>query len=775
MKAALNRLGRLRFGSLKVRIAVLYAALFASVLAVIMAIVSEGIERFGEDRASDDLTAHARVFDEIMELRTSQMRGAADVLGRDFGFREALATRDVPTIESALRNLATRSDSEVAIAVTLDGEMVSSVADGLPDAMDLWDPLDEGREGGVVRLGEHYALAAVAPIKAPDLIGWLVLAQPLNQAEMANLTELAAVDLSASVVSANVLPADLVGAPLGEVFERHDGERFLYRQTELPALQNGVEPRLVLRHSLSGALASYAILNYLLAGLSVIGLGLVVALSWRVARSITFPISKLDDATRAIAAGEDVSLTPQTDDEVGRLATSFNMMVDAIEERERKIVHVGLHDGLTGLPNRVLFSEQLDSALRRRKDDDRLLVAYLDLDDFKVINDTLGHPAGDELLRQAGAMLSRCLPDATIARLGGDEFAILMTGIAPDADLAAIGERVLECFNRPLEVDGQQVCNSTSIGIAVAPGDGELGTTLMKNADLALYRAKRDGKSTYHFFEPSLDEQARKRRQMELDLRLAIRDGQFELHFQPLYSLKEDRLTGFEALIRWLHPERGMISPGEFIPLAEETGLIVQIGEWVLHEACSHAREWPNDLSVAVNVSPKQFASTALSSKVLQALSSSGLSPNRLELEITESIFIKDVEKTLNILHGLRDLGVRIALDDFGTGYSSLSYLRSFPFDKLKIDRSFVTDLSQGQNAHAVIRAITTLADALGMDTLAEGVEEQAQMDVLRAEGCRNVQGFYLSRPLPATELAGLIVDLLGNPTAAGSARAARN
>ena len=302
------------------------------------------------------------------------------------------------------------------------------------------------------------------------------------------------------------------------------------------------------------------------------------------------------------------------------------------------------------------------------------------------------------------------------------------------------------------------------MGIAVAPDDGLDGITLMKNADLALYRAKRDGKATYHFFEQSLDEQARHRRQMELDLRLAIRDGGFELYFQPLYSMHEERLKAFEALIRWPHADKGMISPVEFIPLAEETGLIVQIGEWVIREACRQAATWDGELSVAVNISPKQFLTPGLANIVLSALASSGLPANRLELEITESIFIANVEKTLETLHSLRALGVRIALDDFGTGYSSLSYLRSFPFDKLKIDQSFVRDLAQGGNANAVIRAITTLADALGMETLAEGVEDAAQAEILRQEGCHQIQGYLLSRPIDADAVHVFIAGMVAEP-----------
>ncbi|MBU1607479.1 MAG: GGDEF domain-containing phosphodiesterase, partial [Alphaproteobacteria bacterium] len=288
---------------------------------------------------------------------------------------------------------------------------------------------------------------------------------------------------------------------------------------------------------------------------------------------------------------------------------------------------------------------------------------------------------------------------------------------------------------------------TASLGIAMAPGDGKDASTMMKNADLALYRAKAEGKSTYHFFEPELDEMARKRRQTELDMRTAIREGGFVLNFQPLYNMAEEKLTGFEALIRWPHPERGLIGPGDFIPLAEETGLIIPIGDWVLREACRQATQWPDDVSVAVNISPKQFAGPNLPQTILQALSSSGLAPSRLELEITESIFISDIERTLSTLHTLRSLGVRISLDDFGTGYSSLSYLRSFPFDKVKIDRSFVKDLGTG-NAHAMIRAITTLAEALGMDTLAEGVESDEQFDILKREGCQYIQGYLFGRPM---------------------------
>ncbi|MBY6015104.1 EAL domain-containing protein [Qipengyuania gaetbuli] len=750
---ALGRIDLLRFGSLKLRMAALYAALFAAVLATILIIVGQGIGRFAEDATTRDLAANARVFDEILVLRARQMRSSTDVLSRDFGFREAVATNDRPTLSSALDSLRSRSGSNSAFVVGYDATLTGSSGDAMPNPMELWNALDEGETYGVIRQGDKLALAAASPIKVPDLVGWLVVTQPLDNSELARLVGLAAIDLEASVVRRADLPALIAHAPTGKVFERSEGERFLYRVSELPTLEDELRPQLVLKHSLTRSLAEYSAIRWLLAALAGAGLLLVVALSWRVAKTMTAPLRKLDEATRLISAGERVEVPVETNDEIGRLANSFNVMIEAIDEREKRIVHVGLHDGLTNLPNRKLFTEQLTLALARRKDNQMVMVVYADLDDFKVVNDTLGHPAGDALLRDVAKFLRKDLSDATVARLGGDEFAILIEMIPTDEDLNSLAHKVQSCFMRIIDIEGQKADCSASLGIAVAPSDGDDGVTLMKHADLALYRAKNEGKSCYHFFEPSLDEQARQRRQMELDLRRAISDGEFELFFQPLYSLTEEKLKGFEALIRWNHPKRGMVPPVEFIPLAEETGLILPIGEWVIREACHQASQWDDDLAVAVNISPKQFSSPDLVAKILNAIAASGIAPRRLELEITESIFIAQVEKTMAILHKLRDLGVRIALDDFGTGYSSLSYLRSFPFDKVKIDRSFVTDLANGENGHAIIRAITTLAEALGMETLAEGVEDIEQLDILRREGCRSIQGFLLSRPMSAQQV----------------------
>lgn len=431
-------------------------------------------------------------------------------------------------------------------------------------------------------------------------------------------------------------------------------------------------------------------------------------------------------------------------------------------EREDRISHIALHDALTGLPNRNYYRDQLDIALKRCGDEGLVAVFYLDLDNFKSVNDTLGHPVGDGLLRQVAARMESVLDNHIIARLGGDEFAILVDGADSVDAITSIAERLEKSFAESFQFDGHMMPTTTSIGIAVAPHDGDTSDLLMKNADLALYRAKQEGKGQYHYFEQEMDELARQRRETEIDLKLAIENGQFELYYQPLFNTQQHKINGFEALIRWNHPEKGMVPPIEFIPLAEETGLIVQIGEWVIKEACHQAAHWPEHIRVAVNISPVQFRTKGLHAVLIQALSQSGLAPERLELEITESLLIDNVEDTLKSLHSLREMGVRVALDDFGTGYSSLSYLRSFPFDKIKIDQSFIVDILSDKGSAAIVQAITGLAAALGMETIAEGVERNEQAEMLRRNGCDNIQGYLLSKPVPISDVNALIVSLSG-------------
>lgn len=425
---------------------------------------------------------------------------------------------------------------------------------------------------------------------------------------------------------------------------------------------------------------------------------------------------------------------------------------------QARMAHMAHHDALTDLANRVLLRERMEQALNL-KDGERVAILCLDLDRFKAINDTLGHPVGDELLKAVGERLRRCVRKGdTIARLGGDEFAVLQVSRDQPRDATKLARRICQAISEPFDLGEHHVVVDTSVGIAVTPDDGDNPDMLLKNADLALYRAKSDGRGTFRFFEPEMDTRMKERRDLEIELRRALHKGQLQLYYQPLVNLATNAISGFEALLRWQHPVNGLIPPADFIPLAEEIGLIIPIGEWVLREACKEAASWPGDLKVAVNLSPTQFKSRTLVQTVVSALASSGLAPQRLELEITESVLLHDNEATLKRLHQLRELGVRISMDDFGTGYSSLSYLRNFPFDKIKIDRSFVGDLAHGDDAVAIVRAVANLAARLGMATTAEGVETEEQLERIRAEGCTEMQGYLFSPPRPAAEIARLFL-----------------
>ena len=433
---------------------------------------------------------------------------------------------------------------------------------------------------------------------------------------------------------------------------------------------------------------------------------------------------------------------------------------DITERRaaEAKISHMALHDALTNLPNRLYFEEQLQNCFAHPERDRKFAVLSFDLDRFKGVNDALGHAAGDKLLQLVGERVRDCLREGDIlARLGGDEFAILQVNVSQVTEINALAARLNEVIAVPFDLDGQQAVIGVSIGIAVGPTDATQPAQLMKSADMALYRAKADGKGTYRFFEPEMDALMQKRRALELDMRKALVNGEFELYYQPLVNLERNEISSFEALLRWNHPERGLIAPLDFIPLAEETELIVPIGEWVLRQACQEAVKWPSDIGIAVNLSSVQFNKRNLTEIVMSALARSGLTAQRLELEMTESVLLMNNEATLVTLNQLRDLGVRISMDDFGTGYSSLSYLRSFPFDKIKIDHSFVHNLSTDDDSMAIIRAVTGLGTSLGIATTGEGVETQEELDYLRKEGCTEAQGYFFSKPKPASEVSKML------------------
>jgi diguanylate cyclase (GGDEF)-like protein len=481
------------------------------------------------------------------------------------------------------------------------------------------------------------------------------------------------------------------------------------------------------------------------------------------------PIGGVDAYTRGLMAiiegGEPYSVTSETGD--GRVIAIKHTPIadggwvtihqDITEERgrEARLRFLARYDELTGVANRVHLREHLQSIEPRLRRGEHVAVLYVDLDHFKTVNDTLGHGTGDEVLRQVGARLTGLHRDTDlVARLGGDEFAILVSPLDNPSLAAAMADRIVKTIAEPFAIGDHQVVIGASVGIAVSPVDGQDAETLMRHADLALYRAKSDGRGTFHFFEAGMDAALQARRAIEVGLRLALARKEFRLVFQPVLNLAENRISAMEALIRWDDAGRGTVPPSEFIPVAEETGLIVPIGEWVLRQACAAAAGWPQPVRVAVNLSPMQVRHRHIVGQVAAALRDAGLPAERLELEITESILLAETHHALDTLHRLRALGVRIAMDDFGTGYSSLSYLRTFPFDKIKIDRSFMQDLTVSEDGLAIVKAAISLGRSLGMATTAEGVETEDQLDAVRREGCTEVQGYFFSPPLPPSGAA---------------------
>jgi diguanylate cyclase (GGDEF)-like protein/PAS domain S-box-containing protein len=442
---------------------------------------------------------------------------------------------------------------------------------------------------------------------------------------------------------------------------------------------------------------------------------------------------------------------------------------DVTEERsvEARLAYMAMHDALTGLPNRAFFAEHIKRVSSLATADKPVALLYLDVDHFKHINDSKGHAAGDALLCQVAARLTDLSDEGDlVARLGGDEFA-LVVGFREAGCIERFAEQLLMSLSSPFDLDGVNEHVTCSIGIALAPDHAEDDDVLMRHADLALYAAKESGRSTYRFYEASMRLEAERRHMLTVELREALLKNQFELYYQPIVQLENDGLGGFEALIRWNHPERGLVPPMEFIPVAEETGLIVAIGEWVLREACQTAARWPSELKVAVNLSVSQFRHTSLLASVVSALDESGLRPERLEIEITESVFLADVGQSLPLLKALKELGIRIAIDDFGTGYSSFSYLRAFAFDKIKLDRSFIAGIDTDPGNLAIVRAVVGIGSGFNATTLAEGIETDAQLLRLRQEGFHEVQGYLLGKPMPLAEAERLIA---GGGTVASTA-----
>lgn len=473
-------------------------------------------------------------------------------------------------------------------------------------------------------------------------------------------------------------------------------------------------------------------------------------------------------ARHRTAAGSELDVIEYARDiRVGGGPATLSTIVDITERKraEDRISFLAHHDPLTGVGNRTTFSQAIEEAVATAVAGHQPFALLLvDLDDFKAVNDTLGHAAGDSLLVETAERIRRLLRRSDlVARLGGDEFAILLRGALGRGDVETLARRIIQAIGEPHGYEGHNLSIGASLGAAMSPADARDAGALLKCADLALYRSKRDGKGAFHFFEPQMDAEMRDRRDLEFELRCADLDRELELHYQPIVSVETGALRGFEALVRWHNPRRGMVSPAEFIPLAEETGMIEAIGRWVLDEACRRAVTWPRELAIAVNASAVQFRQGDFAETIARAIAATGLAPSRLEIEITESVLLADTGANLAVLQRLKDIGVRIALDDFGTGYSSMSYLRRFPFSRLKIDRSFIRDIGSSRESMAIVRAIIGLGANLGIDTTAEGVETGAQLELLRQERCGEIQGFLFSPPVDGAGAAEIIEAYLGN------------
>ncbi len=485
---------------------------------------------------------------------------------------------------------------------------------------------------------------------------------------------------------------------------------------------------------------------------SLLLFGIAALLTGATVRSV----KRIAAATEQVALGSaavDIAGLARRD-ELGTIVRSLTVF----QANVTQIAFLAHHDPLTRLPNRTMFQDRVQHALTQLDRGANFALLCLDLDRFKAVNDTLGHPVGDALLQQVAERLKACVREGDIvARLGGDEFAIILVKSGEAAEIDGLCARIIETVGAVYEIDGHQVNIGTSIGIALAPSDGSTPQELLKNADTALYGAKANGRGTSCFYEAAMNAALQARRALEVGLRQAIARDELELHYQPLVDAYSREVSGFEALVRWRHPERGMVSPEEFIPVAEAAGLIGPIGQWVLRTACFDATRWPNGIRVAVNLSSLQFKDKHLVANVRAALADSGLEADRLELEITESVLLNDSKATLEILHDIKLMGVQIAMDDFGTGYSSLSYLRSFPFDKVKIDRSFIKDLPHDRNSMAIVRAIIGLSDTFGLRVTAEGVETEEQASQLALERCSQLQGYLFSKPIPVAEVPKLI------------------
>ncbi len=771
----------MKIGSLQARIIVFFGLLTVVVQLVGLFLVDTVGTANARHAIDDQLVVGERMLAELLQKRVSMLTQAARVLAADYAFREALASHDDETIVSALENHGARIDAQVMMLVGLDGRVVART--GSTVSAPIWQSLvvrKAGKSGGpvgasIVRLEDRLYQIVAMPVAAPLPVGWVVMGFAIDDAVARDLRRVTSLDVTFldrstdgrwHAAASTLTPSSraVVERRMADASLSNDdpvllgAEPVVGRVARQPTI--GDEPvATLLQVSLEKALAPSRALMRELAAIALAGLLVTMLFCIAIARGIARPVRQLAGFARRMAAGhyEEQPLIERVD-EIGDLSTAFEQMRQRIESRERRIMDLAYRDVLTGLPNRALFSDRLQQAVAHaRRTGQALSVLILDIDRFAYVNDTLGHHVGDRLLRHFAERLDAVMrrePD-TVARLGGDEFAVLLP--ATDIDGArTVAHKIRQAIDQPANLDQHLVDVDASIGIACFPDHGDDHDGLLRRADMAMYLAKRNN-TGFAIYDVRYDEHSAARLSLMGELRRAVEEDQLVVHYQPKVALRPGGRPSVEALVRWQHPRRGFIPPIEFIPFAEQTGYIRAVTMWVLEEVVAQCDRWRDDgldLDVSINISARDLLNVELPTRFAALLEQHRCPPRSVCLEITESAILEDATHALENLDRLSALGCRLAIDDYGTGYSSLSYLKKLPVDELKIDRSFVMNMLTQQDDDVIVQSTIDLAHNMKLTVTAEGVEDQATFDRLRAMGCDGAQGYLMSRPLPADELA---------------------
>jgi diguanylate cyclase (GGDEF)-like protein len=771
----------LRLRRLRTRILLSFTVLIVSIQGIGFALVNQAGVGNAREQIEAELVSAERIFARLLELERGQLLQAAGLLAADHALREAAAARDAAAAEAALRNHAARIGADAALLVGPDHNIVADAVDprrrGRAFApIALIDAAREtGRAATVVPFDERAYQFVTVALAAPKPAGWVVLGFEVDDALAAELRQLTELHVSFFGVREGGAPVELAStltgtrrAALGAALQG----RALQPEARMSLALGGAEYETrvlavgasdggrvfaVLQRSLDEVLAAFDRLRMFLLLLAALSVPVAIAASYVIARTITQPLSELTRSAARMQEGDyRAPIAIARDDEIGVLAGSLNHMREGMASREQEVLRLAYEDALTGLPNRARLVERIEVALRHAAQRGQIAaVLLLDLDRFKGINDTLGHAAGDEVLRRVAERLRGVLRDGgTAARLGGDEFAIVLTAADVD-EVRVVARAIVNALRAPIEFEGQPIDVAASIGIALYPDDGIDAGTLMRRADIVMYVAKRSTGS-FAFYDARYEVAQRQHLSLLGELRRAVESAELRAYYQPKIGLASGRVGGVEALVRWRHPTRGLVPPDEFMPYAEQTGFIRVITRWMLAVTLRQCGRWAADgmpLQVAVNISARDLMSRDLPQLVNDLLHNHRVPPDLVCLEITESSFMEDPEHALATLRALHGLGVRLAIDDFGTGFSSLAYLKRLPVDELKIDRAFVMGMAEDRDDRMIVRSTIELAHNLGLKVVAEGVETDACLDELRALGCDLAQGYLISGPLRRSKL----------------------